>query len=160
MVHGDDDGLRLPPKIASAHVVLLPIIHKEESRAEVLSFCHKLAQGLNAMRYREGPLIAIVDERDVRGGEKTWSWIKKGIPIRIEIGPRDMEGDRFPIYRRDLPHREAKVFSRAEILSHIHEELDGIQANLFQQAVAFREAHIKKFLNMLMKKRQTSTTTT
>lgn len=144
MVHGDDDGLVLPPRIASAHIVLLPIVHKEETKSAVLSFCHALARELNSLRYRESPLLCVVDERDVRGGQKAWSWIKKGIPLRMEIGPRDIEANRFPLYRRDVPHREAKFFSREELVAHVCEELETMQGALLERARAFSEAHQKR----------------
>ena len=144
MTHSDDDGLILPPKIASSHIVLLPVIHKEEKREEVLSYCKSLAEELRNLAYAGRSLEVIIDTRDLRGGEKLWSWIKKGIPIRIEVGPRDIEQDLLPLSRRDCPHREKKTFSKQNLLSSIRDILDSIQDTLLQRALDFRDTHTHK----------------
>lgn len=144
MAHSDDDGLILPPRIASAHLVILPVIHKEETKAEVLSYCHSLAGQLRHLQYEGRPLNVIVDEREMRGGDKLWSWVKKGVPMRIEIGPRDIAADRLPVTRRDRGHREFMHQSREEILTTVISQLEDIQQTLFHRAKDFREKHTKK----------------
>ncbi len=144
MTHSDDDGLILPPKIASFQIVLLPVIHKEEKREEVLNYCKSLAEELRSLQYAGRPLEVLIDTRDLRGGEKLWSWIKKGIPIRIEVGPRDIEQDLLPLSRRDFSHREKVAFSRQKLLSSIRDILDSIQDKLLQRALEFRNAHTRK----------------
>jgi prolyl-tRNA synthetase len=144
MSHGDDDGLILPPRVASSHIVILPVIHKEESKSEVLSYCHSLAGQLRHLHYEGRGLNVIVDEREMRGGDKLWSWIKKGVPIRIEIGPRDIAGNKLPVMRRDRGHREITHQSREELLSTVIGQLEDIQQNLFDRARKFRDSHIKK----------------
>ena len=141
MTHGDDDGLILPPRIASSHVALIPIIHKEESRAQILDYCNSLAALLRDARYADEPLRVVVDQRDLRGGEKSWSWIKKGVPIRIEIGLREIEADRLGLLRRDRPHKEAKPFARSDLPREIPQILQEIQDGLLQRALGFREAN-------------------
>ena len=93
MTHSDDDGLVLPPAIAPAHIVILPVTPKPDSREAVLEYCRNLKQSLEAQSYLDEPIRVELDDRDIRGGEKTWSWVKKGVPVRIEVGPRDMEKD-------------------------------------------------------------------
>ncbi|HKY99582.1 MAG TPA: proline--tRNA ligase [Rhabdochlamydiaceae bacterium] len=144
MTHSDDDGLVLPPRIASAHVVILPVMHKEETKAEVLSYCHALAKDLRQISYEGRPLVAIVDERDMRGGDKMWSWVKKGVPLRIEVGPRDMAADLLPVARRDRPHRESKPQSRGQLLSTIIAQLEEMQKALFEKALRFKKEHIQR----------------
>jgi len=144
MTHSDDDGLVLPPRIASAHVVILPVMHKEETKAEVLNYCHALAKELRQISYAGRPLVVIVDERDMRGGDKLWSWVKKGVPLRIEVGPRDMAADLLPVARRDRPHRETKPQSRGQLLSTIIPQLEEMQNALFEKARRFKEAHIQR----------------
>lgn len=144
MTHSDDDGLVLPPKIASAHIVIIPVLHQEESRKEVLQTCHSLAGELRHVLFDGKPLQVIVDERDLRGGDKAWSWIKKGVPIRIEVGPRDIASDAFPLMRRDKPHKEKVVLSRGHLIAKMAEILDEIQGNLYEKALAFRKTHTHK----------------
>lgn len=144
MTHSDDDGLIAPPRIAPTHIVLIPVLHKEETRKEVLAYCHSLAGQLRHLNYHGKPLSVYVDERDMRGGDKTWGWIKKGVPMRIEIGPRDIAGDRFPVARRDRGHSEKTFQSRAELLETVVAQLDALQENLYQRALAYRDQHIVK----------------
>lgn len=136
MIHSDDDGLILPPKIASAHAVILPVIHKEEVKADVLDYCHKLADVLRAAGHE-----IIVDEREMRGGEKTWSWIKKGIPLRIEVGPRDIAENKAVLMRRDRSHKEKQFLGREELISSFAGILEEMQEGLYQKALAFLEEH-------------------
>src|SRR6476469_4258289 len=92
MAHGDDDGVVLPPRIAPTHIVILPITTREETRAKVLETCDRLAAELRAKKFLDDVAIeAEVDKRDLGGGVKNWDWIKKGVPLRVEIGPRDLE---------------------------------------------------------------------
>jgi prolyl-tRNA synthetase len=144
MTHSDDDGLILPPRIASSQIVILPVIHKEETRAEVLSYCHSLAGQLRHLHYEGRGLNVIVDERDMRGGDKLWSWVKKGVPMRIEIGLRDIVSNKLPLTRRDRGHREITYQSREELLSTVVGQLEDIQQNLFERARKFRDSHVKK----------------
>ena len=144
MTHSDDDGLVLPPRIASSHIVLIPIIHKEETKKEVLDYCQALAADLRKNHYSGQPLNVIVDTRDMRGGEKTWNWIKKGIPMRIEVGPRDITGDTLGVARRDRPHKELTTLSRAELVAKATSLLDDIQESLLAKAENYRNMHTKK----------------
>jgi prolyl-tRNA synthetase len=144
MTHSDDDGLILPPRIASSHIVILPVIHKEETRQEVMSYCHSLAGELRHVHYDGRPLSVIVDERDMRGGDKTWSWIKKGVPLRLEIGPRDIANNSLGIMRRDRSAKETTQMSREELVANVTNILDEMQKGLLQKARSFRDAHIKK----------------
>jgi prolyl-tRNA synthetase len=144
MVHSDDDGLVLPPKVASAHMVIVPIIHKEEARQEVLSYCHSLAGQLRHVQYDGRPLVVMVDEREMRGGDKAWEAIKKGVPLRLEIGPRDIASGELRLARRDRPHKETRAYSREELLAKVVPLLDEIQGALYDRALAFREAHTRK----------------
>ncbi|MEM7792099.1 MAG: proline--tRNA ligase, partial [Verrucomicrobiota bacterium] len=101
MTHSDDNGLVLPPRIAPAHLVIIPVTPKEETRQEVLDYCIGLKRELEAQRYMDGRVKVEFDDRDMRGGEKAWSWIKKGIPLRVEVGPRDMQKNSVFVGRRD-----------------------------------------------------------
>lgn len=144
MTHGDDDGIVLPPRVASSHLVIIPILHKEETREQVLTYCRSLATDLRKISYCGRPLHVTLDEREMRGGDKAWSWIKKGVPLRLEIGARDIASDQIGVARRDRPHKEVVSKTREELLSSVTEILEDLQTQLYQKAVAFRDAHIKK----------------
>ncbi len=141
MTHGDDDGLVVPPRLAPAHVAILPVIHKEESRAEVLAYCEKLAEELRKTKYDDNPVYVELDTREIRGGDKVWSWIKKGVPIRLEIGPRDIAQDAVFLGRRDLPPRQRQSLPRRQFVETLPQILDEIQDQLLQRARQFRQQH-------------------
>jgi prolyl-tRNA synthetase len=140
MTHGDDDGLVLPPRIASAHVVLIPIVRKEKDRETVMNYVHRLAADLKGQQYHGRPIVVEIDDRDIGGG-KSWDWIKKGIPVRAEIGPRDIAEDSVFVGRRDKAHRDKAAVKRGEFIATIATVLDEIQQTLFDRALAYRQAH-------------------
>ncbi len=140
MAHSDDDGLILPPRIASAHLVIIPIIHDEAAKPKIMHFATELAERLKKISYQGQPLRVLLDTRDMRGGEKSWGWIKKGIPLRLEIGLREIEAGKLQVFRRDKPHKEGTPFSEEEVVSLLEE----IQSNLLAKATAFREQHTVK----------------
>ncbi|QVL57447.1 MAG: proline--tRNA ligase [Simkaniaceae bacterium] len=144
MVHGDDDGLVLPPRIASAQIVILPLIHKPETKEKVLSYCKVLKERLQKIGYHEKTLTVHLDDRDIRSGEKVWGWIKKGVPIRIEVGPRELEANALSIAKRNKGHKDFEKQSEEELLNSITTQLDAIQDALFSKAKAFRDSHIKE----------------
>ena len=139
MTHIDDDGLVMPPKIAPSHVVILPVIHKEEDRAHILTYCQALADELRCQSYHGRPLGVEVDTRELTGGEKAWSWVKKGIPVRIEIGNKDMAANSVFMGRRDKPYKERKAVARKEFTDNITNILDDIQTTLFTRAKQFQK---------------------
>jgi prolyl-tRNA synthetase len=143
MTHGDDDGIILPPRIAPAHAVIIPITPKEETRAAVLERAHQLAEQLRGVHWSGRPLEIEVDERDLGGGVKNWDWIKKGIPVRIEIGPRDLEQGTVALSRRDRPPKEKEFLPQAELDRSIGGILQSIQDGLLERATAFRDEHFR-----------------
>jgi prolyl-tRNA synthetase len=134
MTHGDNDGLRVPPRVAPKHVVIMPVIPKPEVAEAVLEACHKLAKELKSTSYHGRRIEVQVDTRDIRGGEKNWQWIKKGIPVRIEIGPRDIEKGTCALARRDRAHKEKDFIGLDQVAQMLPGILDQIQANYFSQA--------------------------
>jgi prolyl-tRNA synthetase len=137
MTHGDDDGIILPPRVASAQVVLLPIFKKEEERQAVMVYTDSLAKELKAVRYNDRPITVEVDARDI-GGARGWEWIKKGIPLRIEIGAREIKENAVFLGRRDKPHHERASLKREAFIAEISGILDDIQNNLFARALSYR----------------------
>src|SRR5215469_1034950 len=141
MTHADDDGMVLPPRIAPSHVVILPVIPKEEARVSVLEAADKLSAQIASHRYAYEPIRVEVDRRDFSGGVKNWDWIKRGVPVRIEIGPRDISSGTVAIYRRDQSAK-AKTFEPvAEAMAKLPTILDQMQANLYQRAKLLRDAN-------------------
>jgi len=141
MTHADDDGMRLPPKLAPQQVVILPVIHKEETRAGVMAYCETLATEIRQKQFAGEPVRVSIDQRDLRGGEKTWSWIKKGLPVWLEIGPRDIEKGNVFMGRRDQTDQKKQSLSRQEFLDTLPDILGDIQTSLYQQALDFRKQH-------------------
>lgn len=144
MCHGDDDGLRLPPRISPIHAVILPFIPKPELEKQVLDYAEEVAKELRGLSYLGRPLVIHVDRRDKRGGEKNWEWIKKGVPLRIEVGPREAEGKNVMVARRDKPHKEKNSFTVEGFKQQIVAVLEEIQQTYFQQASAYRDENIRK----------------
>lgn len=144
MTHSDDDGLILPPRLAPAHVVILPITTKAESRDEVLAFCRSLQRELSALRYHDRNVEVELDERDLRGGEKNWGWIKKGVPIRLEVGPRDVAQNSVFMARRDQAPNDKRGIARDQFVAELPALLDTIQASLFDRALRLREKRSQK----------------
>jgi prolyl-tRNA synthetase len=144
MTHGDDDGLVLPPRIAPTQIVILPISPKEETRTKVLEACEKIALELRANRYAAAPIEVEIDRRDLGGGVKNWEWIKKGVPLRAEIGPRDLEAGSLAVARRDQPVKTKESMPIKEFISRAPEILGSIQENLYQRAKKFRDEHTRE----------------
>ncbi len=139
MTHSDDDGLVLPPKLAPAHVVIMPITFKADDPDAVIAYCEKLATDLKATTYDGQPVRVELDARDLRGGEKTWGWVKKGVPIRLEIGPRDMNDDSVFMARRDQSPKDKQGVKRADFLANVADTLQDIQDTLLERAKTFRK---------------------
>jgi prolyl-tRNA synthetase len=132
MVHSDDDGLRLPPRVAPYHAVIIPILNKPEKAQEVLAYATKLQKELAAHSYAGRSVVAHIDTRDLRGGEKNWDWIKKGVPLRIEVGARDLESNACVVSRRD--NGSKSTLSSQNLGQQVVDLLGEIQNNYFAMA--------------------------
>ncbi|MFO0260231.1 MAG: aminoacyl--tRNA ligase-related protein, partial [Planctomycetota bacterium] len=143
MTHSDDDGLVLPPKIATKQIVIQPIYRNDEERSAVLEYCQNLRHELAAVQYDGRGLVVFIDDREMRGGEKKWYHVKRGVPIRLEIGPRDVAADKVFAARRD--QGKAEGIDRREFVSRVVGILDEMQQNLLDRARLFREQHTRTF---------------
>lgn len=148
MSHSDDDGLVCPPRLAPAHVVILPVVHKAADPARVFEWCDRLAAELGEIRYGEEYLRVEQDKRDLRGGDKYWSWIKKGVPIVLEVGPRDIEGNSVFMTRRDLGSGAKRSYERNAFVHEVIDQLEEMQRSLFDRARAMRDQNTRKIDNM------------
>ena len=143
MAHSDDDGLVLPPRVAPQQIVIVPVTPKEETREAVLESCEALAETLRREQcYAGGPVRVHVDKRDLGGGVKKWEWVKKGVPIRLEIGPRDLEGRKVCLQRRDQAPNEKDFVDREDFIRNCPQILAEIQQKLLERLTAFRDENI------------------
>lgn len=144
MSHADDDGLVLPPRLAPQQVVVLPIYRNDQESGPVLESCRQLREQLAGQSYDAAPVRVLVDERDIPRADKKWQHVKRGVPIIVEVGPRDIEGDTLMPKRRDGPPGEKKPpLARAQFVADVERELDAMQHHLFQRALEHRQAHTR-----------------
>lgn len=139
MVHGDDQGLVLPPKIAPFQVVLVPIYRKDEEKLQVMEVVEKIKAELRSAGIR----LKLDDRDELTPGFKFNDWEMRGVPLRIEVGPKDVAKGTVALARRDIPGRAGKSFIPQENLAaQVSEMLETIQANMLAKATAFRDANI------------------
>lgn len=148
MAHSDDDGLVLPPRVAPTQVVIVPVTPKPEHEEPVFAACETLAADLRSKSFHGESISVEIDKRDLGGGTKTWEWIKKGVPVRIEIGPRDLEKGTVAMTRRDRGPKEKEFLPNADVVAGIVETLQSIQDNLLAKALAFREENTVEIASM------------
>ncbi|QDU79958.1 Proline--tRNA ligase [Polystyrenella longa] len=142
MTHSDDDGLIVPPRLAPAQIILLPI-HKLESEADVMEYCENLKKELEAQQFGGLPIRVKIDNRDIRGGEKNWQHIKRGVPLRVEVGPKDIEKGGVFVGRRDTGKKQG--YDRKEFVSIAADILQEIQQELYDRALKLREDNTRAF---------------
>ncbi|MBT8037585.1 MAG: proline--tRNA ligase [Verrucomicrobiae bacterium] len=143
MAHSDDDGLVLPPRVAPSQIVIIPVTPKEETRDAIIDSCQALAEILRReCSYAGQDLRVHVDTRDIGGGVKKWEWVKKGTPIRIEIGPRDLESGKVCLQRRDQAANEKAFIPKEDFIRHASETLQDIHNTLLTRATELRDNHI------------------
>ncbi len=138
MCHGDDQGLVLPPHLAPIQVVIVPIWRKEAEKTAVLEAAQRIRTQLR------GIVRVELDQREgLSPGWKFNDWEMRGVPLRIEIGPRDVASQSVMVARRDVPGREGKVqISMTELAVRLPVLLETVQAAIFEKALAFRDSHI------------------
>ncbi len=141
MTHSDDDGLVLPPNVAPQHAVIIPIYRNDDERSAVMAYCESTAKALTEQHYNGNAVRVHIDNRDMRGGEKNWHWVKKGVPLRLEIGPRDIANDAMMVSRRDQMSQGKQAVARNELINTISVTLADIHHHLFQRAQAYLEQH-------------------
>jgi prolyl-tRNA synthetase len=141
MTHGDDDGLRLPPRVAPRQIVIVPMLRDKPEDRELVDYCASLETELKAAGIR-----VLVDLKPVKSAEKRWNWVRRGAPVIVEIGGRDAAGDKVTYMRRDALRDGDKVAShtlaRQEFVTGAQALLDDIQARLFGEAKARLDGNI------------------
>src|SRR5512146_2905963 len=139
MVHGDDQGLVVPPRIAPTQVVIIPIYRNDAEKATVLEVANRIFKELKTAGIR----LKVDDREEVTPGFKYNDWEMRGVPLRIEIGPKDVEKNSVALARRDIPGRDGKTFvSQENLAATVSDMLVTIQKALLDRATAFRDANI------------------
>jgi prolyl-tRNA synthetase len=136
-VHGDEAGLRLTPEVAPYEIVIVPIIYKEVEE-KVLNFCIELADSLEKANIR-----VHLDSRDIRAGKKFYEWEMRGIPVRLEIGPKDIDHKTLVISRRDKLQKETVNIKSIDLISHIKTVLEDVNQNMKASAWDSFKKHIR-----------------
>ncbi len=139
MVHGDDQGLVLPPRLAPIQAVIVPIWRTDDEKAQVVEAARKVEAALAGVRVK-------LDDRDqFTPGYKYNEWELRGVPLRVEVGPRDVKQNQVVLARRDVPGREGKQAVPADgVADAVRAALDAIQDALLERARAFRQAHTQE----------------
>ena len=149
MVHGDDDGLRVPPRIAPHQVVILPMLREDDGDAALLVYCEELRKALVSQSALGEPVRVLLDKRAGKATQKRWGWVKKGVPVIIEVGQRDVAGGMVSWLRRNELYRpDGKpnfIMSKVEsMVQGIAAELERTQSELHTEATARRDAQIER----------------
>jgi prolyl-tRNA synthetase len=134
MVHGDDQGLVLPPRIAPFQVVIVPIFRDEQQKAKVFEAAERIKEQLNEFRVK-------VDLREgITPGFKFNDWEMRGVPLRVEIGPKEVEEGAVVLARRDVPGKEGKsTISQDSMVDSVRDALEAVQESMFRKASQFLE---------------------
>ena len=149
MVHGDDDGLRCPPMIAPHQVVIVPMLRDGPEDEAVMAYCADLAASLGAVDVFREPLRVLFDRKPVKAAPKRWSWVRKGAPVIVEVGGRDVAGGNVSVLRRDRLYNEAgklgsEIMPREAFVARVGAMLEDYQAVLHGEAQAFLDANIRR----------------
>ncbi len=139
MTHSDDDGLVLPPRIAPSQIILIPVAMNDDDLKTVTEYCDVLAKDLRKQSYDQESVRVTIDKKDTRAGVKFWTAVKKGLPVRVEVGMREIAANTLSVSRRDNPPKDKKIMSREDLLANVGSLLDEIQNNLLQRAITYRD---------------------
>ncbi|TPG15409.1 proline--tRNA ligase [Sphingomonas oligophenolica] len=147
MVHGDDDGLRVPPRIAPWQIVIVPMLRDNDEDEALIAYAKDIQSNLSTLTALGEPVRALLDLKPAKPATKRWGWVKKGAPIVIEIGGRDMAGGNVSMIRRDRLYRDdgkldSQVVLRGNFEADAPQLLADIQQALFDQADARLKANI------------------
>jgi prolyl-tRNA synthetase len=136
MIHSDDDGLVLPPLIAPYQIVIIPVV-REENTETLNAYAEKLGDKL-----RETGLRVLVDTSDMRAPDKMWKWIKRGVPLRVEIGSREMDDGTVTITRRDIGKESKRTITVDELIASAADIMTTMQSEMYERALKRRDEQI------------------
>ncbi|MCJ8155952.1 proline--tRNA ligase [Sphingomonas sp. LaA6.9] len=149
MTHGDDDGLRVPPRVAPHQIVIVPMLRDNDEDEAVLDYCKALVRDLNALSAFGEPVRALLDARAQKASNKRWAWVKKGAPLIVEVGPRDVAGGNVSVLRRDRLYDQggklaSEIRPQGEFVGAATAALEDIQSSLFAEAKARTDSNITR----------------
>jgi len=150
MVHGDDDGLRVPPAIAPQQIVILPMLRDDDGDGALLNYCEQLRSALAAQHALGEPVRVLLDKTPGKAAAKRWNWVRKGAPLIIEVGQRDMAEGKLAMLRRDRLWNidngkpAFEFLSREDFTSQAPSLLATIQQGMFEEACDRRDANITR----------------
>jgi prolyl-tRNA synthetase len=142
MAHSDDNGLVLPPRIAPPHIAIIPIYRDEQEHAAVMELARKVEEMFKGTAFDGIRVYTELDDRDLTSSERNWHWIKKGIPLRLEIGPRDVASQSAMVARRDKDPKDKAGVPVSELAEHCLAALRDMQQGIYEAAVRFRDENI------------------
>jgi prolyl-tRNA synthetase len=149
MTHGDDDGLRCPPQIAPHQIVIVPMLRDNDEDEAIMAYCRDLLSELRGLSAFGEPVRAHLDSRSGKASNKRWAWVKKGAPIIVEVGPRDVAGGNVAALRRDQLYKDdgkvnAAFVARGDFVASAAEQLEAIEAALYAEAKARLDGNIAR----------------
>ena len=139
MTHGDDDGLKCPPQIAPHQIVIVPMLRDNDEDEAILGYCRSLAAELRALSAFGEPVRVLLDTKAIKAQTKRWGWVKKGAPLIIEVGPRDVAGANVSVIQRTALYTgegklNSKIMSQADFVAQASILLENVQADLSNDA--------------------------
>ncbi|MFN4019165.1 MAG: aminoacyl--tRNA ligase-related protein [Erythrobacter sp.] len=150
MTHGDDDGLRVPPAIAPQQIIILPMLREAPEDAALIAYCEEVRAMLAATSALGERVRVLLDQKPGKAAAKRWDWVRKGAPVILEVGPRDMAEGKLAVLRRDALWNPAsgkpamQFVPREEFAAAAGPLLEEIQHALFEEARARRDANIRR----------------
>jgi prolyl-tRNA synthetase len=149
MTHGDDDGLRCPPRIAPYQIVIVPMLRDNEEDGAILDYCASLEKELKTLDLFREPVRVLLDTNANKAQTKRWGWVKKGAPIILEIGPRDVAGGNVAVIRRDRLYKDdgklnSAFIARDDFVKQAVATLENIQTTLHDEAKQRLDSNIRR----------------
>ena len=139
MTHSDDDGLVLPPAIAPSHIVFISIFKNSDEKKQIADRLRPIIKSLKKQKFMGRELSIEFDQSETTFGSRRWNWIKKGIPLRVEVGTKELEKGVFAVCRRDLPSYEKTTLGEEDFTQQIPDILKKMQDDIFAKAKTYRE---------------------
>lgn len=147
MTHSDDDGLRIPPRLAPKHVVIIPSGFKDLEKRD--AYIAAIERAFEGIQFAGRDIVVEVDRREMNVGPKKYEWIQKGVPIRLEIGAREADGKEITVYRRDWDRQQCVHVPQEDIANYVVQSLGEIQDCYYNQAAGFLDSHINTEIRTL-----------